>query len=102
MIVGNPLINLFIAHPDSKLRCPVVLIKILDIDFILPWSAVEAECSRASCRLHTLNRSARGSVLPGLDVNRHEALKLHGFRLNTIRVISYCLLYTSDAADERS
>src|SRR4029077_598947 len=48
MIVCHPLIYLFIAHPDAKFRCAVVLIEILHIYFILPWHPVETECSRAS------------------------------------------------------
>src|ERR1700733_12291455 len=85
--IGEPLIDLLIAHQDLELRDSVVLIEVLHVELVPSSGAVEPHCGRAAERRRpAFYCLASRSVLGRCDLDRHIALQLHGLGLSTIGV----------------
>src|SRR5215472_14410520 len=90
MVVRHPLINDASCHQELELRCPRVLVKVLNVDVVPAGVAFEGERCRTTFR--------RGPALHGFTARRglrwrHAdgsiALQTHRLGLDPIRIVPY-------------
>src|SRR5579859_7194040 len=100
MIVGNPFIQHLIAEKYAELRAAVILIEILDIQFIP--ARLPGEVKRRGTLLRggrTFDGLASGSVFPRNDIDGNVAIELHGLGLDAARIVPDAPMLIGDAGN---